>query len=72
MWGKPNVSPPGCATSRLRPTNQLHFLPCANVIHRMPPELSSVDKANKNGCHGNVKTSLEGSKNYFQPQFYQP
>jgi len=36
---KPNVSPPGCATIR----------PCStNTIYRMSPELSSVDKTNKN------------------------
>ena len=44
---RPTFSPPGCATSRLRPANQLHFLPYANAIYRTSPELSSTDKANK-------------------------
>ena len=42
------TSPPGCATSRLRPANQFHVLPYANAIYRMSPELSSMDKANRN------------------------
>jgi len=29
---KPNVSPPGCATSRLHPANRFHFSPHANTI----------------------------------------
>ena len=47
---KPDVSPPGCATSRLRSANQLSFLPYANATYRTSPELNfnSVDKANKN------------------------
>jgi len=45
---KPNVSPPGCATCCLRPANQIHFLPYANAIYRMSPELSSADKADGN------------------------
>ena len=44
----PTFSPPGCATSRLRPANQFHVLPYANAIYRMSPELSSMDKANRN------------------------
>jgi len=44
---KPTFSPPGYATSRLRPENQLHFLQHTNAIYRMSPELNSVDKANK-------------------------
>jgi len=39
--------PPGCATSRLRPVNQLHFLPYANAIQWISPELSSVIKPTK-------------------------
>jgi len=42
------ISPPGCATSRPRPANQLQFLPYANAIYRMSPELSSVDKSDNN------------------------
>ena len=30
---KPNVSPPDCATSRLRPANRFHFSPHANTTH---------------------------------------
>jgi len=45
---KPNISPPGCATCCLRPANQIHFLPYANAIYRMSPELSSADKADGN------------------------
>ena len=29
---KPDVSPPGCATSRLRPATPMHFLPYADAI----------------------------------------
>jgi len=43
-----SVSPPGCATSRLRPATSVDLLPYANAIYRMSPELSSMDKANKN------------------------
>jgi len=39
--------PPGCATSRLRPVNQLHFLPYANAIQWISPELSSVIEPTK-------------------------
>jgi len=35
-------SPPGCATSCLRPANQLH------AVFRTSPELNFVDKANNN------------------------
>jgi len=34
-WQKPTSSPPGYAPSRLRPTNQLHFLLYANAIYLM-------------------------------------
>ena len=44
----PTFSPPGYASSRLRPANQLHFLPYANAIYRMSPELNCVDTADKN------------------------
>jgi len=44
----PTFRPRSYATSRLRPANQLHFLPYANAIYRMSLELSSVDKVNKN------------------------
>ena len=40
----PTFSPPGYATSRLRPANQLHFLSYPNAIYRMSPKLSSVQK----------------------------
>jgi len=44
----PTFSPLGYATSRLRPANQLHFLPYANAVYRMPPKYSSADKTNEN------------------------
>jgi len=50
---RPTFSPPGCATSRLRPANQLHFLPYANAICRMLPELSCVDEPTKVGRRDN-------------------
>jgi len=58
-WGKSNVSPPGCATSRA--CNRLHFLPYVNAIYRMSPILNSVDKTNTKLVDST--TSLEGSKN---------
>ena len=43
---KPDVNPPGCATSRLR--HALLLLPYANAIYRTSPKLSCVDKTDKN------------------------
>ena len=54
-------SPPGYATIRLRPANQLHFLLYANAVWRISPELSSVDQANKNWLPR--QTFVEGSNN---------
>ena len=52
---KPNVSPPGCTTSRLLIVNwSIKWFACvqrilyANAVRRMSPELTSLDKANKN------------------------
>ena len=52
------VSPPGYATSCLRPANQLRFSLYANAIYRISLEVSSLDKANNVA----IVTSFEGSK----------
>ena len=47
---KPNINPPGCATSRLRPATHMHallLLPYADATCRLSPEPSCVDKTNK-------------------------
>ena len=46
---KRNVSPPGCATSRLRPATLVHFLSYANAVYRMSPKIIFVPKGNKTG-----------------------
>ena len=52
----PTFSPPGYATSRLRPASESRVLLYANAIYRMSPKLSSVDKADR--------------KNNFRPIIY--
>jgi len=43
----PTFSPPGYATSRLRPASESRVLLYATAIYRMSPKLSSVDKADR-------------------------
>jgi len=64
----PTFSPPGYATSSLRSANQLHFLPKANAIYRMSPELTSVGKVNENWLAR--RHPLTGRKTNFRLTIY--
>jgi len=53
---KVNVSPPGCATSRLRPANRMHYFSYRTLTPSVKCHRNSVAwiHPTKIGCHGHV------------------